>query len=227
MSTALVVAVDGPAGSGKSSVSKAVAKSLGFGYYDTGAAYRALAYQVVSSGVDASNENQVLRVFEAMNYSASEDPDNQFFDVDGFDVTELIRAESVSASVSLVAKHPLVRVAMVAHFRSILDNCQKRGIVMEGRDITTVVAPDAPVRILLTAAEDVRVARRAKELGQETSTPQVGESLSARDKSDQAVVDFMKAAPGVALLDSTSLTFEQTIQAMIVLINDNTGEHAS
>jgi cytidylate kinase len=227
MSKTLVVAVDGPAGSGKSSVSKAVAKTLGYGYYDTGAAYRALAYQVVSSGIDATNPNQVLSVFETMNYSASEDPDNQFFEVDGLDVTELIRAECVSACVSLVAKHPPVRAAMVDHFRLVLDKCEKPGMVMEGRDITTVVAPDAAVRILLTASEDVRIARRAKELGQESATPQVKRSLSARDKSDQAVVDFMNAAPGVALLDSTSLSFEQTIQAMIALIYDNAGEYAS
>jgi cytidylate kinase len=95
---------------------------------------------------------------------------------------------------------------------------------MEGRDITTVVAPDAPVRILLTASEEIRIARRQAELDGVVAAPQVGEALMARDRSDQSVVDFMNAAAGVTLLDSTPLTFEQTIQAMIALIMKHQGE---
>ena len=214
----IVVAVDGPAGSGKSSVSKAAAKRLGYSYYDTGAAYRALTIAALNRGIDLSDQDAVLEVLGGWDYRASEDPDAQEFFVDGVDVTEAIRGAEASASVSTIARHPLVREGLVAHFRSVIDSCQSPGIIMEGRDITTVVAPDAPVRILLTASEEVRIARRAAELEGVVAAPQVGQALSSRDRSDQGVVDFMNAAEGVHLLDSTSLTFEETIEAMCELI---------
>ena len=224
MSAPLVVAVDGPAGSGKSSVSKAVATQLGFSYYDTGAAYRGLTFAALEAGIDLANEEEVLRVQTTMNYEASEDPSDQYFSVDGLDVTEAIRGAEVSQSVSAIAAHPAVRAGLVAHFRDVIARCENPGIVMEGRDITTVVAPDAPVRILLTASEEIRIARRQAELDGVVAAPQVGEALMARDRSDQSVVDFMNAAAGVTLLDSTPLTFEQTIQAMIALIAQHQGE---
>jgi cytidylate kinase len=111
---------------------------------------------------------------------------------------------------------------MVEHFRDVIASCQAPGIVMEGRDITTVVAPDATVRILLTAAEEVRIARRQAEQSGVTAEP-VAESLRARDRSDQSVVDFMNAAPGVSVLDSGPLTFDQTVDAMLSLIDDARG----
>jgi cytidylate kinase len=218
MSTVRVVAVDGPAGSGKSSVSKAAATALGYSYYDTGAAYRALAWAANHAGVDPTSEADVLGLQRSLVYHASEDPAQQFFSVNGVDVTEAIRGAAVSGSVSAIAKHPGVRQGLVELFRSVLHNCSTPGIIMEGRDITTVVAPDAPVRILLTADEDVRIARRQAELDGTVAAPHVGESLVARDRSDQSVVDFMQAAPGVTLLDSTPLTFDETVSAMILLI---------
>lgn len=222
---ALVVAVDGPAGSGKSSVSKAVARELGYSYYDTGAAYRALAYAVLDAGVDASNEDAVLALQGSVFYLASEDPDNQVFSVDGVDVTEAIRGHEVSSSVSAIAKHPRVRQALVDHFRDVIASCARPGIVMEGRDITTVVAPDAPVRVLLTADEETRIARRQAEVAGTVAAPSVAQALSSRDRSDQAVVDFMNAAPGVTLLDSTPLTFDETVRELLRIIA-NTKESA-
>ena len=215
---ALVVAVDGPAGSGKSSVSKAVARELGYSYYDTGAAYRALAYTVLDAGVDASNQDAVLALQRSVSYVASEDPDNQHFSVDGVDVTEAIRGHEVSSSVSVIAKHPLVRQGLVDHFRNVIAACARPGIVMEGRDITTVVAPDAPVRVLLTADEDTRIARRQAEVAGTAAAPSVAQALSSRDRSDQTVVDFMNAAPGVTLLDSTPLTFDETVRELLRII---------
>ncbi|KGA05862.1 MAG: hypothetical protein GM43_1110 [actinobacterium acMicro-4] len=215
---ALVVAVDGPAGSGKSSVSKAVARELGYSYYDTGAAYRALAYAVLDAGVDSSNQDAVVALQGSVSYVASEDPDNQHFSVDGVDVTEAIRGHEVSSSVSAIAKHPLVRQGLVDHFRNVIAACERPGIVMEGRDITTVVAPDAPVRVLLTADEDTRIARRQAELAGTASAPSVAQALSSRDRSDQTVVDFMNAAPGVTLLDSTPLTFDETVRELLRII---------
>ena len=215
---ALVVAVDGPAGSGKSSVSKAVARELGYSYYDTGAAYRALAYAVLDAGVDSSNQDAVVALQGSVSYVASEDPDNQHFSVDGVDVTEAIRGHEVSSSVSAIAKHALVRQGLVDHFRNVIAACERPGIVMEGRDITTVVAPDAPVRVLLTADEDTRIARRQAELAGTASAPSVAQALSSRDRSDQTVVDFMNAAPGVTLLDSTPLTFDETVRELLRII---------
>jgi cytidylate kinase len=222
MSDIIVVAVDGPAGSGKSSVSKAVAATRGFAYYDTGAAYRALAWAALDAGVDLDSEDAVVAVQDTADYVASQDPAHQVFSVNGTDVTDAIRGENVSGSVSKIARHPRVRAGLVAHFRDVIATCRRPGIVMEGRDITTVVAPDARVRVLLTASEEVRIARRQAELSGVQAQP-VAESLMARDRSDQTVVDFMNAAPGVSVVDSGPLTFDQTVDAMLSLIDNALG----
>ncbi len=224
MSHRVVVAIDGPAGSGKSSVSKAAARALDFSYYDTGAAYRALAWAAVTNGVDVDSESDVVALLHSSVYVASEDPDNQNFSVDGVDVTDAIRGHEVSTTVSRIAKHPGVRAGLVEHFRNVIAACEKPGIVMEGRDITTVVAPDAAVRVLLTADEATRIARRQAEVEGTEAAPQVASALVDRDASDTTVVDFMNAAPGVTLLDSTPLTFEQTLEALLDIINRSGGE---
>lgn len=215
--SALVVAIDGPAGSGKSSVSKDAARRLGFSYYDTGAAYRALAWAAMTAGIDLTNQDAVLALQKGADYRASEDPDSQTFLINGEDVTYAIRGGDVSGAVSAIAQHTLVRAGLVEHFRKVLADCENPGIIMEGRDITTVVAPEAPVRVLLTADESVRIGRRQAELAGTTAAP-VAESLKARDKSDSSVVDFMNAAPGVTLVDSGPLTFEQTVDALLSII---------
>lgn len=222
MSGVIVIAIDGPAGSGKSSVSKAVAARLGYSYYDTGAAYRALAWAALDAGIDLDSEEAVVSIQHSANYVASEDPSAQAFTINGVDVSEAIRGNDVSGSVSAIARHPRVRAGLVQHFRDVIAACERPGIVMEGRDITTVVAPDATLRVLLTASEDVRIARRQAELSGLTAEP-VGESLKARDRSDQSVVDFMNAAPGVTVVDSGPLTFDQTVDAMLSLIDDASG----
>ena len=222
MSGVIVIAIDGPAGSGKSSVSKAVAARLGYSYYDTGAAYRALAWAALDAGIDLDSEEAVVSIQHSANYVASEDPTAQAFTINGVDVSEAIRGSDVSGSVSAIARHPRVRAGLVQHFRDVIAACERPGIVMEGRDITTVVAPDATLRVLLTASEDVRIARRQAELSGLTAEP-VGESLKARDRSDQSVVDFMNAAPGVTVVDSGPLTFDQTVDAMLSLIDDASG----
>jgi cytidylate kinase len=179
----------------------------------------------VNAGVDASDQDAVLALQASTSYVASEDPDNQVFSVDGVDVTEAIRGHEVSSSVSAVAQHPLVRQGLVDHFRNVIASCARPGIVMEGRDITTVVAPDAPVRVLLTADEATRIARRQAEFAGTVAAPSVAQALSSRDRSDQTVVDFMNAAPGVTLLDSTPLTFDETVRELLRIIA-NTKESA-
>ncbi len=210
----LIVAVDGPAGSGKSSVSKAVARHLGFHYLDTGAAYRTLTWIALAQGTDLESEQAVAGALDSSAIPLPTDPDNQTLMVDGRDVTEEIRTERVSASVSKVARHPSVRQALNEMFRAKARSELSMGIIVEGRDITTVVFPDAPVRILLTADESVRVARRVRELGSE------GDSIATRDAADRKVVDFLTAAEGVHTIDSTDLSFDDTVVAMQQLVEE-------
>ena len=217
ISSRITVAIDGPAGSGKSSVSRASARDLGFDYQDTGAAYRALAWSCLASGVDLLDPDSVVAALPGFRYAIGTDPDNYFVRVDGIDVTDDIREPRVSAAVSNVAKLPEVRQYMVDLFRGIIAGSEKPGIVVEGRDITTVVAPDAQVRILLTASEQVRIGRRLAELPGE-SAESTGRQLSSRDAQDSKVVDFLNATDGVTTLDSTDLDFRQTVDAVVALV---------
>jgi len=133
------------------------------------------------------------------------------------DVTETIRTPEVTAAVSAIARVPEVRAFLTGLFRDIIQHSDRDGIVVEGRDITTVVCPDAPVRILLTADEAVRMARRSAELA-DHSAAHVGEALRRRDAADSRVVDFMNAADGVTTVDSTDLDFDQTVDAVIQVV---------
>jgi cytidylate kinase len=213
----VVVAIDGPAGSGKSSVSKQAARRLGFGFLDTGAAYRAFAWHAEAAGVDTDDAASVVSCLGSFDYRIGTDPSGYAVHVGGTDVTEAIRDPRISAVVSRVARIPEVRTHLIELFRSIMAAEAKPGIVVEGRDITTVVAPDAPVRILLTAAEDVRIARRSAELVGDSALA-AGEQLHRRDQADSKVVDFMNAAEGVTTVDSTELDFDQTVDAVIDVI---------
>ena len=211
------VAVDGPAGSGKSSVSRAAARQLGFDYQDTGAAYRALAWFALSRGADLDDEREIVALLEDFDYEIGVDPDNYFVRVGGKVVTDAIRDPAVSAVVSSVARVPEVRAHLTAMFRELIATGARPGIITEGRDITTIVAPDAKVRVLLTASAQARSARRAAELSSQAADA-IGEQLSARDAQDLKVVDFMTAAEGVVLLDSTELNFDETVAALVGLI---------
>ncbi|MGR0221728.1 (d)CMP kinase [Agromyces sp. ZXT2-6] len=215
----VVVAVDGPAGSGKSSVSKEVARRLGWGFLDTGAAYRALAWHATASHVDADDAASVVSCLDSFDYRIGTDPQGYAVHVGETDVTDAIREPGISAIVSAVARVPEVRSHLIEVFRAIMAAEARPGIVVEGRDITTVVAPDAPVRILLTASEDVRTARRSAELVGHSAAA-TGAQLRARDAADSKVVDFMNAAEGVTTVDSTDLDFDATVEAVLGVIRD-------
>lgn len=203
--TKFVVAVDGPAGSGKSSVCKEAARRLGFGYLDTGAGYRAMAIQAERSGsLDAA-----LASFE---YEISLDPIQDQVSLSGSDVTAEIRSPKTAELVREVARDSRVRELQKLDARSRMEQCNLPGIIVEGRDITTVVAPNAQVRVLLTASEEVRLSRRAKD------QTEAGDNLLARDSSDSAVAEFMTPAEGVILLDTSDLDFEQSVQALLSAI---------
>lgn len=213
----VVVAIDGPAGSGKSSVSKQVARRLGYGFLDTGAAYRALAWHALEHGVDTGDAAAIVDVAGDFDYSISLDPDSHWVRVGQVDVTDAIREPRVSDAVSGVARVPAIRRSVNELFRALVAASARPGVVVEGRDITTVVAPDAPVRILLTASPEVRAARRSAEV-----TTQDAESVAAalhrRDASDAAVVDFLTAATGVTVVDSTDLNFDETVDAVLGVV---------
>ncbi|MGV8897451.1 MAG: (d)CMP kinase [Rhodoglobus sp.] len=218
--SAVVVAVDGPAGSGKSSVSKATAASLGFAYLDTGAAYRALAWYCLERGIDTHGGDDLIESLSGFEYSIGTDPADYFVMVGDDDVTHDIREPRVTKIVSSVARVPEVRQYLVDLFRGIIASNTSEGIIVEGRDITTVVAPDALVRILLTASEEARMGRRSAELtGVDAST--TARELSSRDAQDSRVVDFMNAADGVTTIDSTDLDFDQTVQAVVSLVHSS------
>ncbi len=216
----IVVAIDGPAGSGKSSVSRAVAARLGYDYLDTGAAYRAVAWQGLAVHADLGDASAVEALLERLlhrgDIAISTDPLQDRVKVGETDVTTAIRLPEVSAAVSSVARVPAVRERLNAWFRELIAAAEP-GIVVEGRDITTVVAPDAGVRLLLTASPEVRAARRAAELG-EAASATVGAAIASRDAQDSRVVDFMTAAPGVATVDSTGLDFGETVEAIVALV---------
>ncbi|MBT2486659.1 MULTISPECIES: (d)CMP kinase [unclassified Microbacterium] len=218
------IAIDGPAGSGKSSVSKAVARTLGYGYLDTGAAYRALAWYVLDQGADTSDPAAVRAAASDFPVRLGLDPDDRAVRVGDVEVTEAIRDPRVSGAVSGVARVPEVRAQVNELFRTLVSEASYPAVVVEGRDITTVVAPDAPVRILLTAAPEVRAARRAGELAGENADA-VAAALHKRDASDSAVVDFLNAADGVEVVDSTELDFPQTIDAVLTVIERLRGAH--
>jgi cytidylate kinase len=217
MTGTTVVAVDGPAGSGKSSVSKATARRLGWAYLDTGAAYRALSWYVIARRLDPTDSGAVIASLPDFDYRIGTDPDTYHVFVGDADVTETIRTPEVTAAVSAIARVPEVRAFLTGLFRDIIRHSDRDGIVVEGRDITTVVCPDAPVRILLTADEAVRMARRSAELA-DHSAAHVGEALRRRDAADSRVVDFMNAADGVTTVDSTDLDFDQTVDAVIQVV---------
>ena len=220
MSTPIVVAVDGPAGSGKSSVSKAAARALGYAYLDTGAAYRALTWVALESGADLDDADQVVALLDDFPYSTQVRDDATVVRVGDVDVTNEIREPRVSEVVSDIARISQVRAALNDAFRRLISQTVSPGIVVEGRDITTVVAPDASVRILLTADEAVRIARRSAELAPESAS--TADQLRDRDRRDAQVVDFMTAAPGVTTIDSTHLDFDQTVDAVVRLVRDTT-----
>ena len=219
----VVVAIDGPAGSGKSSVSKAAARRLGFAFLDTGAAYRSLTWFGLERGIDLTDADAVLAVLPDFSYQTLVDGSGMTVLVHGTDVSDAIREPRISAVVSDVARIAEVRVALNDLFRRLIRETTGEGIVVEGRDITTVVAPDAQVRILLTADEAVRIARRSAELAPDVAS--TADQMRERDRRDAQVVDFMTAAEGVTTIDSTDLDFEQTVQAVVDLVSATTSQN--
>ncbi|WP_374969168.1 (d)CMP kinase [Terrabacter sp. BE26] len=215
-----VIAVDGPSGSGKSSVSKQVARVLGYGFLDTGAMYRALTWWCLDQGVDLADQDAVIDAAERFPLAIGTDPDSPTVTVGGTDVAAAIREPRISTNVSAVATVLPVREILRVLQRRLINEAAGAtgGVVAEGRDITTVVAPEAPVRILLTASEEARLARRSKELHGAADADAVAATRSQvvdRDKADSAVSEFTVAADGVTTIDTSHLDFEGSVEAVL------------
>lgn len=213
----LVVAVDGPSGSGKSSVSKAVAQRLGLAFLDTGAMYRSIAWHCLNALIPLENAGAVEAAARTIKLEQSMVPETEFFKVNGINVTDAIREPKISAAVSAVATNLGARAELVRRQKALIAEHGHR-IVVEGRDITTVVAPNAEARLILTASEEARLRRRGLQLGGTQTAEQLAEQVLARDAKDATVVDFQRAADGVYTVDSSDLDFEETIDAVIAVV---------
>lgn len=223
----LVIAIDGPSGSGKSSVSRAVAQRLDLAYLDTGAMYRALTWWCAQRGVDLEDEAAVARAARDLPLHMGTDPRSSSVQVAGVVIDEAIRTSEISESVSKVATNLDVRAELCNRQRALIAESVENsgGVVAEGRDITTVVAPDAQVRILLVASQEARLARRARELHGEAdhaSVTSTHDQIVRRDRDDSTVSQFMEAAQGVTLVDTSDLDFEQSVQAVLDVVGART-----
>ncbi|MDO5740901.1 MAG: (d)CMP kinase [Ornithinimicrobium sp.] len=219
----LTIAIDGPSGSGKSSVSKSVARELGLAYLDTGAMYRALAWWVLERGLDPQDHAVIAQAARDLPLEISTDPGEATVRVDGTDITTDIRTTRISSRVSAVASNLDVRAELASRQRALITQARTEhgGMVAEGRDITTVVAPDAEHRILLTASEEARLARRATELHGSAAAEALDatkDQIIRRDRDDAAVSAFFEPAKGVVGVDTSDLSFEQSVQAVLDVV---------
>jgi CMP/dCMP kinase len=229
MTAPLTIAIDGPSGSGKSSVSKAVARRLGIGYLDTGAMYRALTWWCLERGLDLTDVDAVAAAARDLPLEIGTDPDAPTVVVDGTDVGEAIRTTQVSTAVSAVATNLEVRAVLQQLQRDLMARIaeQTGGVVAEGRDITTVVAPDARVRVLLTASEEARLRRRSAELHgavDDAAVEATRDQVVRRDRDDSTVSTFTEAAEGVVLVDTSELDFDASVEAVLDVVAAETAE---
>ena len=219
----ITIAIDGPAGSGKSTVSRLVAEALDGGFLDTGAMYRAIAWSCLEHDVDLADREAVARVAEEIDLELGTDPAGATVVVAGTDITAAIREQRISQKVSAVATNTLVRPILQRRQREVLfSTAAERGFcVAEGRDTTTVVAPDARVRVLLTASDEERMRRRAEELGledTEETRAQMADQVLRRDRDDSAVSEFLTASEGVEQIDTTGLGIPDVVEKVLMLV---------
>lgn len=215
--TGLVVAMDGPSGSGKSSASRGVARALGLRYLDTGAMYRAITWWMLERGIDLTDPEAIAaRALDPV-LSMGTDPDAPSVAVDGADAALAIRTSEVTAAVSAVSAVPEVRRRLVAEQREIIG---LGGIVVEGRDIGTVVTPAAPVKVYLTASADARALRRTAELTGTTVETQKA-AMARRDTLDSTrKTDPLAMAADAVELDTTALNLEEVIAEVLRVIKE-------
>ena len=218
----ITIAIDGPAGSGKSTVSKELASRLGIGYLDTGAMYRALTWYALDRGIDLEDTEAV----DEMVLRLQSDPSDPHVWVGDTEVTQAIREPRIALEIKHVSTNLKVRAWMATEQRRRMmeARAQGSGMIAEGRDITTVVCPDADVRILLLADQEARLRRRTLELygdATEEHMEIVRAQVEGRDKADSAVSEFMTAAPGVETVDSTGLDIAGVCEAILAYVDED------
>lgn len=218
MDNPVIVAIDGPSGTGKSSTSKAVAARLGLSYLDTGAQYRAVTWWMLTNGIDVDDPAAVADSAGKPAVVSGTDPLAPRISVDGVDVTAPIRSQEVTAAVSAVSAVPEVRARMVEFQRAAAAEAAA-GIVVEGRDIGTTVLPDATAKIFLTASAEVRAARRSTELNGAVSVAATQEALTRRDAADSGrkTSPLAKAHDAVEV-DTSELTLDQVVDRVVALV---------
>ncbi|MGY0487437.1 (d)CMP kinase [Streptomyces sp. WG-D5] len=216
---AVIVAIDGPSGTGKSSTSKAVAAQLGLSYLDTGAQYRAITWWMVNNGIDLDDPSAIAAVAGKAEIVSGTDPAAPTITVDGTDVSAPIRTTEVTSKVSAVSAVPEVRARITELQRTIALGAEK-GIVVEGRDIGTTVLPDADLKIFLTASPEARAARRSGELkGSDVNATR--EALIARDKADSSrKTSPLAKADDAVEVDTSDLTLQQVIECVVTLVEE-------
>ncbi|QZT32623.1 (d)CMP kinase [Caldalkalibacillus thermarum TA2.A1] len=217
------IAIDGPAGAGKSTVAKMVADKLGYLYVDTGAMYRALTWKALHDNVDISSGEALVRLLNQCRLELQSDSASQRVVLNGRDITEAIRTREVSNHVSEVASHPQVREAMVELQREM---ATKGNVVMDGRDIGTYVIPDADVKIYLTASLEERARRRYEELrvkGHEVSFEEIKQEILERDDKDRKrdTAPLQKAADALTV-DTTGLSITEVVNCILNIVHQKT-----
>ena len=234
----IVVAIDGPSGSGKSTVSKQVASRLGLAYLDTGAMYRAAAWWCEHEGVDLEDSEAVTHAVETMPLTMGVNPEAPGVVCGSEDIASAIRDPHIAAIVSKVATNLDVRAELARLQREIIHSeaaglprafSAGAGVVAEGRDITTVIAPDADVRLLITASEEARLARRAADLeaaGKDIDAAALRDQVVRRDQDDSAVSQFLTAPEGVTLVDTSDMDLPETVEHVIALIESELDQAA-
>ena len=216
----IVVAIDGPAGAGKSTIAKLVAEKLGYAYIDTGAMYRSVAWKFLQTGKDF-DEDLISTLAKTMVIEFKPEASVNRVFVDGAEVTEAIRSAEVTANVSRVAAIGAVREAMVAQQRRMGES---GGVLMDGRDIGTVVFPNAQLKIFLTASVEERALRRYKELmakGQDVDLAQLKEDIASRDKQDsERAISPLRQAEDALLLDTSHMNIKQVTAKILHLVEE-------
>ncbi|WP_147533805.1 (d)CMP kinase [Bacillus marasmi] len=221
MTKKISIAIDGPAAAGKSTVAKIVAEKLSYIYIDTGAMYRALTLKSIKEQADLQNEDALLTILMDTNINLLPGESGQLVYLDDQDVTSDIRTSEVTNSVSIVAKHPLVRKEMVARQQQF---ATEGGVVMDGRDIGTHVLPHAEVKVFLLASVEERALRRHNEnlsKGFPSDLNQLKDEIQLRDKLDsEREAAPLKKADDAFELDTTSLSIEQVVEEILALANE-------
>lgn len=215
----IVIAIDGPAASGKSTTAREVARRLGLVYLDTGAMYRAITYKAMREGIDLNDGDKVAEMTNRTQLDLQLISGEQCVLLDGEDVSLAIRTPEVTAGTTPVSSHPQVRKILVSWQRRL---GAAGGVVAEGRDTSSVVFPDADIKIFLTAAIDARAGRRMKDLesaGVATSTNEQGELLTRRDHADSSrQASPLIKVPDAIEIDTSNITIQQQVQLVVNLV---------